>query len=253
MNLWDTHCHLFREYYEDVPKMIQDAMNAGVTHFVVSGCDTKSNQEVLDLLSRISNIYGVIGIHPEEARRYEVSDLSVVEKHLLNPKIIGIGEIGLDYHYSKEDKEQQKELFEKQLAIAQKYHLPVVIHSREATEDTIEILKKYHVNGVIHSFSGSLETAKIYIKMGFYLGINGVVTFKNSKLKFILPDIFPYIVLETDSPYLTPHPYRGRQNQPKYIRYIAEFIAEELQISIQQVEEITNQNIRRIFDKLGNL
>ena len=112
--------------------------------------------------------------------------------------------------------EQQKELFEKQLVLAEKYSLPVVVHSRDATKDTIEILKKFpKVKGVIHSFSGSLEVAEIYIKMGYKLGINGVVTFKNSHLKEILPTIFPYIVLETDSPYLTPHPYRGNKNSPK--------------------------------------
>lgn len=251
MNLWDTHCHLFHEYYEDLDAVLKEAKEAGVNHYIVSGCDTKSNQEVIDFINQNENRYGVVGIHPEEVLNYSKEDFKFLESCFSHPKILGIGEIGLDYHYSKDCKKEQIELFESQLKLAEKYHLPVVIHSRDATEDTISTLKKYHVTGVIHSFSGSLETARIYIDMGFKLGINGVVTFKNSKLKNILPEIFPYIVFETDSPYLTPHPYRGTQNSPKYIRNIAEFIASVLQISISQVEKVTNENIRSIFDKLS--
>lgn len=250
MNLWDTHCHLYKEYYPSILEEITEANQFGVTNFIVSGSDRKSNQEVLSIISTFSSCYGVIGIHPEEADRYVVEDLNFIEDHIHEERILGLGEIGLDYHYTSENKEKQKELFESQLSLAQKYHLPVVIHSREATQDTIDILKKYNVKGVIHSFSGSAEVAQIYINMGFKLGINGVITFKNSKLKTILPLIKDHIVLETDSPFLTPHPYRGTQNSPKYIRNIAEFVASELEIPIRQVEEITNHNIRLIFDKI---
>lgn len=253
MNLWDTHCHLYKEYYPVLSEEIQEAKNVGVTHYIVSGCDSKSNQEVLSLISKHSSCFGVIGIHPEEALNYTMQDLTFLKEHLKDKRIIGIGEIGLDYHYTNENKEEQKKLFQRQLEYAEKYHLPVVIHSREATQDTIDILKNYQVKGVIHSFSGSAETAEIYIKMGFKLGINGVVTFKNSKLKEILPIIKDHIVLETDSPFLTPHPYRGTQNSPKYIRNIAEFIVQELQISITELEEITNRNIYSIFDKITDL
>lgn len=251
MNLWDTHCHLFKEYYDDLDEVLQSAQDTGVQCYIVSGCDRKSNEEVLQFIKKYPKSYGVIGIHPEEADHYHDDDLAFIEEHLQDKKILGIGEIGLDYHYTKENKENQKMLFEKQLKLAEQYNVPVVIHSRDATEDTIAILKKFHVKGVIHSFSGSLETAQIYINMGFFLGINGVVTFKNSKLKNILSDIFPYILLETDSPYLTPHPYRGEKNSPMYIRNIAEFIAEELKISIRQVEKVTNKNVLAIFDKLS--
>lgn len=250
MNLWDTHCHLYQEYYPSILEEIENSKREGVTNFIVSGSDTKSNKEVLSIISSFSCCYGVIGIHPEEADRYKQVDLDFLENNLNHERVVGIGEIGLDYHYTKDNKEKQKELFERQLQLAEKYHLPVVIHSREATQDTIDILKKYKVNGVIHSFSGSAEVADIYIKMGFKLGINGVVTFKNSKLKEILPMIQNDIVLETDSPFLTPHPYRGTQNSPKYIRNIADFIASELQISISLLEEITNRNICLIFDKI---
>lgn len=249
MNFWDTHCHLYEEYYENIEKVIEESKLFGVTNFIVSGCDAKSNAEVLSILSRFSFCYGVLGIHPEEVLQYESKDLELLEKSLNNKKILGIGEIGLDYHYTKENKEAQIKLFETQLALAEKYHMPVIIHSREATEDTINTLKKYKVTGVIHSFSGSLETANIYIKMGFLLGINGVITFKNSKLKDTIKDIdLNNIILETDSPYLAPTPHRGEKNEPANVSLIAEFISELKNISLSQLSIITNENIKRIFD-----
>lgn len=252
MDLWDTHCHLFQEYYENLEKILSEANSNGVTHYILGGVDITSNQEIIHFIASHDNCYGVLGIHPEYASNYQTSDLEFLRENLDNFKVLGIGEIGLDYHYTKENKDDQKQLFELQLELAEKYNLPVVIHSREATKDTIDILKKHSVKGVIHSFSGSLETANIYINMGFKLGINGVVTFKNSKLKELLPSIFSHIVLETDSPYLTPHPYRGQQNSPKYVKNIAEFIADELKVSVSQVEKVTNENILVIFDKVSH-
>ena len=247
----DTHCHIYLEYYGSIPEVVHRALENGVNRFILAGASMRDNQEVLDLIQEYPSMYGTIGLHPEEADRYTEKDLLFLEQHLKDDKVIGIGEIGLDYHYSKENKERQKELFRSQLKLASKYHLPVVVHSREATEDTICILKEFpDVRGVIHSFSGSLETAHIYVKMGYKLGINGVVTFKNSHLKEILPEIVSHIVLETDSPYLTPHPYRGTTNEPKYIDLIADFICEELHISKSQLEKITNRNISTIFDIL---
>ena len=245
----DTHCHVFKEYYDQVEEVFSRAKECFVGRFFVAGCNHASNLEVLDLLS-YSDVYGSLGIHPEFADTYLESDLKFIEKNLKNEKIIAMGEIGLDYHYTKENKEKQKELFEKQLELASRYSIPVVIHSRDATEDTITILKKYpHVKGVIHSFSGSLETAQIYIKMGYKLGINGVVTFKNSHLKEVVKEVLSSIVLETDSPYLTPHPHRGEKNEPKYIIEIAKFLSEYLSISLDEILSITNKNIRAIFDK----
>ena len=245
----DTHCHLYKEYYEDISKILLNAKEASITRFIVAGCDNKSNKEVLELTKKYPSIYGALGIHPENVQDFKSEDLTFLEKALQNKKVIAIGEIGLDYHYGKEDKERQQKLFESQLCLAEKYHLPVVIHSRDATQDTVDILKKYPlVKGVIHSFSGSLEVAKIYIKMGYKLGINGVVTFKNSHLKELLPYIKNDIILETDSPYLTPHPYRGTRNEPKYVKNIAEFVSEYLNISIEALSEITNKNILSLFD-----
>ena len=245
----DTHCHIYLEYYGSIPEVVHRALENGVNRFILAGASMRDNQEVLDLIQEYPSMYGTIGLHPEEADRYTEKDLLFLEQHLKDDKVIGIGEIGLDYHYTKENKKRQKELFRSQLKLASKYHLPVVVHSREATEDTISILKEFpDVRGVIHSFSGSLETAHIYIKMGYKLGINGVVTFKNSHLKEILPEIVSNIILETDSPYLTSHPYPGTQNERKYIALIADFICEELDISKSQLEKITNQNISTIFD-----
>jgi len=245
----DTHCHIFSEYYEEIDEVLNKADSMNISRVINNGCDHKSNQEVLNLIEKYPNMYGALGIHPEVVDTYQENDLKFIEANLNNPKIVAIGEIGLDYHYTKENKEAQIKLFETQLALAEKYHMPVIIHSREATEDTINTLKKYKVTGVIHSFSGSLETANIYIKMGFLLGINGVITFKNSKLKDTIKDIdLNNIILETDSPYLAPTPHRGEKNEPANVSLIAEFISELKNISLSQLSIITNENIKRIFD-----
>ena len=166
-----------------------------------------------------------------------------------NKKIVGIGEIGLDYHYGKDNINLQKDLFEKQLSMAEELNLPVVIHSRDAVKDTIDILKKYKVKGIIHCFSGSLEVANIYISMGFKLGIGGVLTFKNSKLSNVIEKIsLENIVLETDSPYLTPEPFRGKTNSSKYIPIIAQKIADIKDISLQSVSTTTLENTYNLFD-----
>ncbi len=245
----DTHCHIYKEYYENIEEVLKNAKKSNVNRMINNGCDKKSNEEVLELTKNYENIYGAIGIHPENIEEYKEEDLKWIEENLKQSKIIAIGEIGLDYHYTKENKTEQIKLLERQLKIAEQYHLPVIIHSREATEDTINTLKKYKVTGVIHSFSGSLETAKIYIKMGYLLGINGVITFKNSKLKDVIKEIpLESIVLETDSPYLTPEPFRGKKNEPARIKEIAEFICDLKGISLEDLATITNHNIKRIFD-----
>lgn len=249
--LIDTHCHLYSEYYSDIDDIVNLAKKSNVNILINNGCDSKSNKEVIDLLDKYRNMYGAIGIHPEEVDNYSLDDIKFIEKNLNNKKIVAIGEIGLDYHYSKENKEKQIKLFELQLDIANKYKVPVIIHSRDATEDTINILRKYNIKGVIHSFSGSLETAKIYIKRGFLLGINGVVTFKNCNLKDILVNIgLNNIILETDSPYLTPVPYRGKQNNPSHILDIAKYISEIFNVSLEEVSKITTKNVLDLYNKI---
>jgi len=194
-------------------------------------------------------MYGALGIHPESADTYKEEDLEFVREHIHDDKIVAIGEIGLDYYWTKETRDKQIELFESQLKLALEVDKPVIIHSREATMDTIEILKKYNVRGVIHSFSGSYETACIYIKMGFLLGINGVITFKNCNLKDVIEKIdLSNIVLETDSPYLTPVPYRGQKNDSTHVEDIAKFICDIKGISMEELSLVTNNNVKRLFD-----
>lgn len=245
----DTHCHFEKQYYDNFDDIINNAKNSGVNLLIACGCSKSANKEALDVANSHDNIYTTIGYHPDQASIVTSDDLIELESQLQNKKVIGIGEIGLDYHYEGYDKEKQYKLFENQLKLAEKYNLPVVIHSRDAVQDTIDILKKYKVKGIIHSFSGSYEVARIYLDMGFKLGINGVVTFKNCNLKDTLVKLSPNdIVLETDSPYMTPHPYRGEKNESKNIKIIAEFLSNLYNISIQELAEITRKNVNIIFD-----
>lgn len=247
----DTHCHIFSSYYNDIDKVIKRAKFNLVTYYINNGSDYESNKEVLKLIDNYDSMYGALGIHPEEVEKYTPNDIEFIRSNLNHKKIVAIGEIGLDYHYTKDNKEKQIELLRNQLKIAEEFDLPVIIHSREATEDTINVLKDYSVKGVIHSFSGSLETARIYIKMGYLLGINGVVTFKNSKLKNIIKEVgLENIVLETDSPYLTPEPYRGKTNGPKHIFDIALYLAHLFNVSLEDVAKITNSNVKKMYKKM---
>lgn len=245
----DTHCHLSIEDYDNIDDVIKENRNNNIDKIIISGCTKSSIIESLDLSSKYDDVYVTIGFHPSEADITTKDDLKFLEKSLSNKKVVGIGEIGLDYHYGKENVERQKKLFISQLDLAKKYNLPVVIHSRDATQDTIDILKSYDLRGDIHCFSGSLETAKIYISMGYYLGIGGVVTFKNSSLYKVIEKIgLSNIVLETDSPYLSPEPFRGTKNTSKNVPIIANSIAEILNIDVSEVSRITYSNAVKLFD-----
>ena len=246
----DTHCHIYNEYYDNNIEQVYEKMKlANVDRIINNGCDSDSNKEVLELLGKYSWMYGAIGIHPESADSYTDEDLRFIEEHINDERVVAIGEIGLDYYWTKDNKDKQKELFEYQLKLAESVNKPVIIHSREATQDTIEILKKYNVRGVIHSFSGSYETACIYIKMGFLLGINGVITFKICNLKDVVSKLdLKDIILETDSPYLTPVPYRGKRNDSSHVYDIAKYICEIKGCSMEELSKETNGNINRCFD-----
>lgn len=246
----DTHCHIYNEYYDNNIEQVYEKMKeANVDRIINNGCDSNSNKEVLDLLKKYSWMYGAIGIHPESADSYTDEDLKYIEEHINDEKVVAIGEIGLDYYWTKDNKEKQKELFEYQLKLAERVNKPVIVHSREATQDTIDILKKYNVRGVIHSFSGSYETACIYIKMGFLLGINGVITFKNCNLKDVVAKLdLGNIILETDSPYLTPVPYRGKRNDSSHVFDIAKYICDLKGCTLEELAKETNGNISRCFD-----
>lgn len=245
----DTHCHLEKEFYEDIEKVIDENKKAGMSKMIVSGCTKSEIIEVLEYSKKYDEVFLTIGFHPEVCDDITEEDISWLKNLIVNnPKVVGVGEIGLDYHYEGYDKDRQIQLFEKQLKIAEELGLPVVIHSRDATLDTINTLKKYSVIGDIHCFSGSLETAKIYINMGYVLGIGGVITFKNSKLRGVISNLsISNIILETDSPYLAPMPHRGELNSSKYIPLIAEEISKALDVSIDEVYEETTKNAENLF------
>lgn len=245
----DTHCHLFKDYYEDMDNIICKIKNRGIIALINNGCDSKTNQEVLSLLDKYDFMYGAIGIHPDYADNYNEDDLKYIMDNIGVEKIVAIGEIGLDYHYDNFSKEKQITLFKAQLKIAEKNNLPVIIHMREATNDVLNILKEYRVKGVIHCFTGSVETANILIKMGFFLGINGVVTFKNCNLINTIKEIgIDHIVLETDAPYLTPVPFKSEKNDSSHVVDTANFIANSLGIDVKKLADITTNNAKSLFD-----
>ena len=197
----DTHCHLSIKDYDDIDLVIKENIDSGVNKIIVSACEVDDFEEAISLLNKYDSVYLTLGFHPSEVSKISDADLEKLKELLKLDRVVGVGEIGLDYHYGKDDYLEQIKLFEKQLKIAKDANLPVVIHSRDAVNDTINTLKKYKVIGVIHCFSGSVETADIYIKMGYKLGIGGVVTFKNSNLYKVVEHVgISNIVLETDAP-----------------------------------------------------
>lgn len=247
----DTHAHVFSSDYEDIDSVINEAIDKNIKYIINNGSNDYYNREVLKLIDEYPNMYGAIGIHPEDVDTVNNDDIEFIRNNVSNERIVAIGEIGLDYYYRKDNKEEQKKLFERQLEIAQELDIPVIVHSREATEDTINILKKYNVRGTIHSFTGSLEVAKIYIKMGFLLGVNGVITFKNANVKNIIKELgLDNIILETDSPYLTPVPFRGTKNNPSHVLEIANFVADLYDVSLDELASYTNENIKRMYKKM---
>ena len=244
--LIDTHCHLSYEDYENLDEIIKNM--DGI--MIASGCNDKTNKEVLELVNKYDNVYGTLGIHPEDVDNINEGSFRFIEENINNPKIVAIGEIGLDYYWVSDNKEKQQDIFKRQLDIATKYNKPIVVHSREAIQDTYNILKQYKLKGSLHCFSSSLEMAKEFIKLGYKIGVGGTVTFKNSKkLQEIVKEIdLKNILLETDSPYLSPEPFRGKKNNPSNTYYVAQKISELNDIDIKEVLDITSSNAIQLFD-----
>ncbi len=247
--LIDSHCHFSKEYYDDLEEVLINNKKNGVNKIIISGCDKKSIKEAILLSNKYCEVELCLGYHPSEVDNLEDRDIEELEILLKNSNAIALGEIGLDYYYTKDNKDKQIYIFNKQLQLAEKLNLPVIIHSRDATKDTIDTLKKYNLKGVIHCFSDSYETALEYIKLGYLIGISGVITFKNSKLKNVVSRLkLENVVLETDSPYLSPEPYRGQTNSSKNILYIAEYIADLKNISLEEVALVTSSNVCNIYN-----
>lgn len=246
----DTHCHIFKKYYEDVDRVIEDAVKSGVKMLIVNGYNMESNREVLELVKKYDIVYGAIGIQPEEVYDFTDSAINFIREHINDEKIIAVGEIGLDYHYDG-DRELQKDFFKRQLKIAQEYDKPVIIHSRDCIQETYDILKSFKIRGIMHCYSGSLEMAREFVKIGFLLGIGGICTFSNAnKIVEVIKGVdIEYIVLETDCPYLSPVPYRGLRNEPKNVSIILEKICELKGLNFKDVEKATTSSVLRLFDK----
>lgn len=245
----DTHVHILSEFYDNIEDVIQHLKSKNIINVINCGDSIKSSLEIIELSKKYKDyMLPVIGIHPDNIDT-DYNKIKDLENLIKNNKIVGIGEIGLDYYHNKENKEEQIKLFSQQIDLAEKYNLPIIVHTRDSIQDCFNILKSKNSKGIIHCFSGSLEMAKEFIKLGYYLGIGGVITFKNSKLYKVIEQIdLSYIVLETDSPFLSPEPYRGTKNTPSNIIFVAQKIAEIKQLNIDEVIRITTNNARKIFD-----
>ena len=245
----DTHTHLDNQkFIDDVDEVIKRAKEAWVGKFIIPAADPADLPRAIDLAQKYNEIYFAVGFHPVDIDKYDEKLITCFINH---PKCVAVGEIGIDYHWVKENekREKQKEYFKKQIELALKYNKPIIVHIREATEDSLNILEEYpESRGVLHCFNAAEQLLKL--KDRFYYGIGGVITFKNGKK---LINVFPKIpknrvVIETDAPYLTPHPYRGKRNEPMYTVYVRDKIAKLWGVEPSEVEKITTENAKELFN-----
>ena len=246
--LIDTHCHIYNSEMENADEIIKKAAENDI-HMVLNGTDPLSNREVLELSDRYENVHAALGYFYSFADEITDDDISLLDRQLENDNVIAVGEIGLDYYHTKDNKDKQKELFEKMLNLAQKHDLPVIVHSRKSMQDTFDILKNHDVAGSMHCYQGSAEMAQDFVNLGFYIGVGGPITHANNKKtrKMLRQIGINHILVETDSPYLTPEEKRGEMNTPLNLKYIVGKIAEELDINENKVMEITTENAKRLF------
>ena len=251
--LFDTHVHLNDDQFdEDLEEVIERARENGVERVVVVGFDEKTIKRAIELIDTYDFMYAAIGWHPVDAIDLTDSYLEWIEELTAHPKVVAIGEIGLDYHWDKSPKDVQQVVFRRQIQLAKKLNLPIIIHNREATEDVVTILEEEgaaEVGGIMHCFSGSPETAKRCLDMNFYISLGGPVTFKNAiKPKEVAKAVpLDRLLIETDCPYLAPHPSRGKRNEPSYVRLVAEQIADLKEVSFEEVAKATTENANRLF------
>ncbi len=251
--IFDSHTHLNAEQFnDDIPETIERAKELGVTKMAVVGFDTPTIEKSLQLSHDYSNIYSIIGWHPTEAGSYTKDIEKKLQEQLTMPKVVALGEIGLDYYWMEDPKEVQAEVFRRQIAIAKEINLPISIHTREALADTYQILKEEDIRdigGIMHSFSGDFEWAKRFLDLGMHISFSGVVTFKKAQDVQEAATHVPLdrLLVETDAPYLAPVPYRGKRNEPGYTRYTVEKIAELRNIPVEEVALQTWKNAHRLF------
>lgn len=250
MGIFDTHAHYMKsDFGEDLENILAELPNKNVERVLAVGCDLPSSLEELALVERYDYIYAAAGIHPEYAAELPEDWESELEKLLAHKKVAALGEIGLDYHYPEPPKDIQRKIFVKQLEMAERLNMPVIIHSRDASGDTMEILKRYKPRGVLHCFSGSAETAREVVKLGMYIGFTGVLTFKNSKKAWAACEAVPIdrLLLETDCPYMAPVPHRGERSDSSMIRFTAAKMAEIKGVSTEEMIDIARRNGERLF------
>ena len=249
----DTHVHLNADQYDDdLQQVIDRALEAKVEKMVVIGFDRKTIERAMSLANQCDFIYAVIGWHPVDAIDCTEQDLAWIEELAAHPKVVGIGETGLDYYWDKSPKDVQQFWFRKQIKLAQKLNLPIIIHNRDATGDVVRILREENaatIGGIMHCFGGSVETARECIDMNFMISLGGPVTFKNARQpKEVAKEIpLEHLLIETDAPYLAPHPYRGKRNEPCYVPLVAEEIARQKELSLEEVANATTANAIRFF------
>lgn len=250
-NIFDTHSHYDDEKFNpDREMLLSNLQSQGVSNVVSCGCDIETTQFNFDLAQKYDFMYFAAGFHPECLEGASLEDLEIIKKFAQNKKCVAIGEIGLDYHWMSSTKKVQKEFFTSQIELAAALDLPVIVHDREAHGDTLDILKTTKPKGVVHCFSGSKEMAREIIKLGMYIGLNGVVTFNNARKSLEVVKEIPLdrLVLETDCPYLAPVPHRGKRNDSSLIPFIAEKIATLLDMDAQELLNITNENAKILYN-----
>ena len=250
--LIDTHTHIDMIEGLSLEDVLKNARENNVDKIIVPCAYPKDVDKIYNLAVKYDDVYGMLGVHPSEARDWDDALAEKIKEYSKNNKIVAIGEIGLDYYWDKSFNDIQKEVFIKQTKLANELNLPISIHDREAHKDTFDILKEYNKNStiVMHCFSGSVEFARECIKEGWYIALGGVVTFKNAvKTKEVAKDVpLEKLLLETDAPYLTPVPFRGTENQPSYVRFVAEEIARLREISFEELADVTTKNAKDIFN-----
>lgn len=253
MMIFDTHAHYDdKAFDEDREKLLSGLPDTGVEAVVNVGANMETSRNTLELAKQYPWVYGAMGVHPNEAAQLSEEDIDWLKEQSAHEKILAIGEIGLDYYWEEPDPEVQKQWFARQIALAKQVRLPLIIHSRDAAKDTLDMMKGEHAEetgGVVHCFSYGKEMAREYLNMGYYLGIGGVLTFKNAKKLKEVVDYMPmeWLVLETDCPYLAPTPNRGKRNVSAYLTYVAQEIASIKGISEEKVVEITTQNAKKLY------
>jgi len=246
----DSHCHLQdRRFRGEVEKVIRDAKESGVEKILVPGWDLRSSKEAVAISEKFDNVYAACGVHPHDAKFYNNSIEREIIKLSRSKDVVSIGEIGLDYYRDLSPRNVQKDVFKRQLKIAEENNLPVIIHTRDSIEDTIEIVSNFNCKGVFHAFDYAKSFAMKIIEMGFFIGVGGVVTYLNSKIFSSIKEIpLASVLVETDAPYLTPHPQRGKRNEPAYTTYVVKKIAELKAKTFAEVAEKTYNNTKKLFN-----